>query len=360
MEHRFSRRDLFQTSLGLYLATRAAKAAQPPDWQGAPPPPPPVTGPNVAVGLVKGDNRTANIKSALELVDADIRRKLAGKRTVVIKPNFVSTNKQLAATHADAVRGIIDYLGPRWKGPIVIAEASAGETTEGYENFHYNELVKDFPGRDIKLVDLNEEGLYETIPLLDADLHVQRCRLAKRLLDPEAFVISAGVLKTHNVLIATLNVKNMCLGAPLHNARGQKYFHDKRLYHGGVRQTHYDVMATAQRLSPNWGVGVLDGYDGMEGNGPSEGTPVGSRLAIASTDFVAADRIGVECMGIDPDWMGYLQYCEQAGVGTFNRARIELRGEKVASVQKKYRLHNDIDQQLQWLGPLTDTPAKLG
>ena len=77
-------------------------------------------------------------------------------------------------------------------------------------------------------MDLNEEGLYETIPLLDGDLHVQLCRLAKRLLDPEAFVISAGVLKTHNVLIATLNIKNMALGAPLHNRRKEKEWNDKR------------------------------------------------------------------------------------------------------------------------------------
>jgi uncharacterized protein (DUF362 family) len=359
MEHRFSRRDLFQTSVGMYLAAKAARAAEP----AAPPAPAPVplpAGPKVAVGLVKGDNRIANIKSALELIDADIRRKLVGRKTVIIKPNFVSTNKQLAATPADAVRGIIDYLGPRWKGPIVIAESSAGSTTEGFKNYHYNELVKDFPGRDIKLVDLNEEGLYETIPLLDGDLHVQTCRLAKRLCDPEAFVISAGVLKTHNVLIATLNIKNMALGTPLHNARKEKPFNDKRIFHGGVRQTHYDVMLTAQKLSPNWGIGVLDGYEGMEGEGPSQGTPVASRLAIASTDFVAADRIAVECMGIDPEWMGYLRYCEQAGVGAYDRSRIELRGEQVASVQKKYRLHNDIELELQWRGPLTDLPPKLG
>ncbi|MGD0578042.1 MAG: DUF362 domain-containing protein [Bryobacteraceae bacterium] len=356
MEHRFSRRDLFQTSVGLYLATRAARGAAP----DVTAPAALAAGPKSAVGLVKGDNRIANIKSALELIDSDIQRKLAGKKTVVIKPNFVSTNKQLAATPADAVRAIIDYLGPRWKGPIVIAEASAGFTTDGYKNFRYTEIAKDFPGRDIKLVDLNEEGLYETVPLLDGDLHVQNCRLAKRLCDPEAFVISAGVLKTHNVLIATLNIKNMALGSPLHNARKERYFNDKRIFHGGVRQTHYDVMVTAQKLSPNWGIGVLDGFEGMEGEGPSQGTPVASRLAIASTDFVAADRIAVECMGIDPEWMGYLQYCEKAGVGAYDRARIELRGEKVESVQKKYRLHNDIELELQWRGPLTDLPPKLG
>ena len=64
MEHRFSRRDLFQTSVGMYLAAKAARAAEP----AAPPAPASVplpAGPKVAVGLVKGDSRIANIKSAL-------------------------------------------------------------------------------------------------------------------------------------------------------------------------------------------------------------------------------------------------------------------------------------------------------
>jgi uncharacterized protein (DUF362 family) len=355
MEHHFSRRDLFQTSVGLYLATRAKLGAAP-----TPPATTPSAAGTSAVGLVRGENRIANIKAALELVDADIRRKLAGKKTVIIKPNNVSTNRQLAATHADTLRGIIDYLGPRWKGPIVIAESSAGETMEGFKAFKYDEVARDFKGRDIKLVDLNTEGLYETVPLLDGDLHIQNCRLAKRLCDPDAFVISAGMFKTHNVLIATLNVKNMCLGAPLHNAPKAKYFNDKRIFHGGVRQTHYDVMVTAQKLAPAWGLGVLDAFEGMEGNGPSQGTPVNQKVAVASTDFVAADRIGTECMGINPDWMGYLQYCEKAGIGNFDRARIDVRGESVDKVKVKYRLHNDIDQELQWMGPLTDLPPKLG
>ena len=356
MEHHFSRRDLFQTSVGLYLATRAKLNAAP-----VPPAAPvPVASAKSAVGLVRGENRAANIKAALELIDSDIRHKLVGKKSVIIKPNLVSTNRQLAATHADALRGIIDYLGPRWKGPIFIAESSAGETFDGYKTFKYDEVVKDFKSRDIKMVDLNDEGLYETVQLLDGDLHIQSCRLAKRLCDPDAFVISAGMLKTHNVLIATLNVKNLCLGAPLHSRRKEKPFNDKRIYHGGVRQTHYDVMVTAQKLAPAWGLGVLDGFEGMEGAGPSQGTPVNQKIAIASTDYIAADRIGTECMGINPDWMGYLQYCEKAGIGNFDRARIEVRGESVDKGKVKYRLHNDIDQELQWMGPLTDLPPKLG
>ena len=79
-------------------------------------------------------------------------------------------------------------------------------------------------------------------------------------------------------------------------------------------------------MRPFWGATVIDGYEGLEGNGPLNGDPVASRLAIASTDLVAADRVGVETMGVNPEWMGYLRYCAQAGLGQFDLERIELRG----------------------------------
>lgn len=313
------------------------------------------------VSLVAGDDRRKMITEALTALDEELLPRLQQRKTVVIKPNFVSVTRQLAASHADSMRGILDWLEPRFKGPVTIAEASAGETNAGYETFNFTDLPKEYKRNQLKLVCLNEEGLYETIHLLNGDLHIQPARLAARLLDPDAFVISCGPMKTHNVVIATLSIKNMTLGAPLKSKKGEKpRWNDKRIYHGGVRQTHYDMMLTAQRMKANWGVAVIDGYEGMEGNGPSSGTPVDSRLAIASPDFVAADRIGIECMGIDPDWMGYLQYCGKVGVGHFDRDKIELRGVSVEKVMKQYQLHRDLDRELQWMGPLEELPPKLG
>ncbi|MBI3697533.1 MAG: DUF362 domain-containing protein, partial [Acidobacteria bacterium] len=116
----------------------------------------------------------------------------------------------------------------------------------------------------------------------------------------------------------------------------------------------------AQRLQPCWGAAVIDGWEGMEGNGPSSGTAVASRLAIASTDFVAADRVGVEAMGINPSWLGYLTYCGQVGIGQYDLAKIDVRGPSLAAVRKSYRLHRDIERQLEWMGPMKDLPPKLG
>lgn len=70
------------------------------------------------VALLKGDNRRKLVYETLLAIDEQIKPQLARKKSVVIKPNNVSTEIQLAATHADTLRGILDYIAPRFKGPI--------------------------------------------------------------------------------------------------------------------------------------------------------------------------------------------------------------------------------------------------
>jgi uncharacterized protein (DUF362 family) len=312
------------------------------------------------VALIHGDDRRKNVHDALVAIDDQVRAGLRHRKSVVIKPNNVSTTNQLAATHVDALLGILDYLEPRFRGPVVIAESSAGDTLEGFEHFRYNQLATERRSQKVSLVDLNREGKFETVSVLDADLHITPVRLAARVLDPEAFVICSAMLKTHNTVVATLSVKNMVLGSPLHSAPGDLPWNDKRKFHVGIRQTHYNMLVTAQKLRPNWGVAVIDGFEGMEGDGPSAGTPVTSHVAIASADFIAADRVGLEVMGINPDWVGYLNYCGQAGLGQFDLAKIAVVGPPIASVQRKYQLHPDVQHELEWMGPLKNGSPTIG
>lgn len=353
-----SRRSFLWTSAGIIAASKFLHAQGP---AAQPTPSPGLLDRRSTVSLAGGNSRRENICQSLVAIEDQILPVLKSKKCVVIKPNIVNTANQLASTHVDALQGILDFLAPRFKGPVVIAESSAGFTTEGYDHFRYQQVISEHKPLPISLVDLNEEGKYQTHTILDGDLHPVPVRLAARLLDPEAYVICSAMLKTHNTVMATLSIKNMALGAPLHSARKDSpRWNDKRLYHGGVRQTHVDIMLTAQRMQPFWGAAVIDGYEGMEGDGPNDGTPVPSRLAIASTDYVAADRVGIEAMGLNPAYVGYLGFCAQSGLGQDDLSKIDIRGTKLAEVTKKYRLHTDIERELKWMGPMTEVPEKLG
>jgi len=354
MKHDLTRRDWFRLGAAAFGAalpwTRAAQAQ----------PPVPAYDKPARVALVHGDDRRKIVFEALKAIEPEIAPALRAKKYVLIKPNNVSTRNPLACTHVDTLRAILDFVEP-YKKPVVIAESSAYNTFEAYENFGYTVLPNEYKRLGVKLVDLNTEGLFEVIYVLDGDLHPVPVRLAKRLLDPDAFILCSAVLKTHNTVVATLSVKNMTLGAPLRSApKDPQRWNDKRNYHGGVRQTHYDMFLTAQKLRPYWGAAVIDGFEGMEGNGPSSGTPVNHRIAIASTDYIAADRVGIEVMGINPDWLGYLIYCHQAGLGQYDLSKITIVGDPVEKVRRKYVLHQDIERQLMWMGPMEELPPKLG
>jgi uncharacterized protein (DUF362 family) len=338
------------------------------------------------VSLIKGDDRRKNVTQALTAIDREIAPALKRKKYVVIKINNVSTSNQLAATHVDALRGILDYLAPRFKGPVMIVESSAQETMDGFENYKYAQVIPEYKRFQIKLVDLNREKKFEIFSIVDGNVRPIPIRLAARLFDPDAFIISSAMLKTHNAVVATMSVKNMAMGAPLHSVAGETpVWHDKRLMHAAVggagrgpapqpgrgavppagrgapaaargplrgasfHAMNYNVAIVAKRLSSNFGAAVIDGFEGMEGNGPSTGTPVPMRVALASPDLLAADRVALETMGIPPHAVGYLQYAGELGVGQFDLSKIDIRGEKPETVKHVFKLHDGVEQQLDWL-----------
>jgi uncharacterized protein (DUF362 family) len=182
--------------------------------------------------------------------------------------------------------------------------------------------------------------------------------MARTLLDPNSFVISAAKFKTHDRVVATLSLKNIVVGAPVkdpgfrwgRNGRpGAK--NDKPLTHGsGFRAINYNLFALAPKLHPH--LAVIDGYEGMEGNGPVGGTPVDHRVAVVSLDWLAADRVAAELMGIDFAKIGYLNFCGQAKMGQTDLNRIEIVGPKIAEHRRTYQLSDNIEKQLIWLKPV--------
>ena len=83
------------------------------------------------------------------------------------------------------------------------------------------------------------------------------------------------------------------------------------------------------------------------------GTPVEHRVAVASLDWLAADRVAVALMGIDLEKVGYLNYCAAAaGMGETHLDRMEILGGRVSDHVRKYRLADNIGQQLEWMKPL--------
>jgi uncharacterized protein (DUF362 family) len=315
------------------------------------------------VSLIKGDNRRKNIFDSLVAIDAQIRPGLNRKKYVIIKPNGLNPARLVGVTHQDAIHGILDYLAPRFKGPVVIADCGNVPAKQAFAEYGWASVAAEHKPMNLSVAVMNESPRYELATGIDYDLHLIPIRLAAQALDPDAYLISCSVMKNHNMVVATLSIKNVVVGLTLSSPPGQRLpqsENDKRKYHVGIRQGNHNLYVAAKRMMGNWGVGIIDGYEGMEGNGPWSGTPVAHRIAVASTDFLAADRVGVECMGIDAGWPGYLNYCYQDGLGQWDLSKIDVMGSKIADVRIKYRVHADIDRMLQWQGPMQNLPPNLG
>jgi uncharacterized protein (DUF362 family) len=265
---------------------------------------------------------------------------------------MVVTNIPLCATHVDALRALLEFVKPIYKGQIIIAESSSSvNSADGFKNYGYLDLMKEF---DVKFVDINQSSTGTPVFIVDRDLHQDKIQTSDLLTSKDNYVISLSRLKTHNSVVMTGAVKNLAMGAPLNPGavNGAKPISYKRSMHsGGSRFLHYNMFLIAPYILPDFA--VIDGLEGMEGNGPINGTPVDHKIAMASFDPVAIDSMAARLMGIPLENVGYLNYCAAAGLGNVDRNKIEIIGGKDPDKSIiTYKLSNNIKQQLEWKDPL--------
>ena len=122
------------------------------------------------------------------------------------------------------------------------------------------------------------------------------------------------------------------------------------MHSGGSRWLHYNMFLLAQSVRPDFT--IIDGVEGMEGNGPINGTPVDHRIAMAGFDVVAIDSMCARLMGIPLENVGYLNYCASAGLGNMERDKIDIIGSNDPDKSIiTYKLGSNIGNQLEWKEP---------
>ncbi|MBZ9572661.1 DUF362 domain-containing protein [Patescibacteria group bacterium] len=280
------------------------------------------------VALVKGNSKEENLKRALELIEDEINI----SRPILIKPNFVSTTIPLAATPVETVRTLIDFLMSRGQNEFIIGEASSGNTNDGFANFGYYELKKKYP---VKLVDLNQDR-FEKKKIFDREFNPIEVRIARTPL--HSYRISVTRPKTHDTVIVTLSLKNMIVGSLI----GE----DKGTLHQGFKAINLNLVHLAKYIFPN--LSLIDGWVGMEGDGPSFGKAISLRVAVASTNPLACDMVVAKLMGFDPNQIGYLWYLSQLGFGPKRIEDVEILGNKIEECKAPFSPHSRHQEMLNW------------
>ena len=288
-----------------------------------------MTNGKIKVSLVSGQDRNTTVPEALALIADQVH---IPDRPVLIKPNFVSVNNLLCATPVDAVRSTLAFLKDKGVKSFTIAAGPAiGTAEQGFDNYGYRPLADQF---DITWLDLNTDETV-TVPAFDDDLNAQYLKMSRTM--SESYVVSVTRTKTHNDVVVTLGLKNILVGTLAGRSEKQKI-------HQGSKAINLTLAKMAQHVAPD--LTVLDGTEGMQGNGPVSGDPIDSRITLASAHSIAADVIGLQAMGYRLDQVGYLRYAMELRRLTLDD--IEVVGERIEDVRIAFRPHDNIARQLTW------------
>jgi len=244
---------------------------------------------------------------------------------VLIKPNLVvpASPKEGSVTNPFVAKSIANIVKELKARPI-IAESSAVavDTEKAIISAGYDRLRNG----GIDVIDLKKTK--------STKIALPKGRAIKEAVTYEIatqadVIISVPVMKTHDQTEVTLGLKNM--KGLFHDATKRK-LHMEGLFDG--------IADECTAIKPD--LVVIDGIIGQEGLGPMYGVPVEMDLIIAGKDPVATDAVAAHVMGFEPERVRYLGKAEEQGLGTASRANIEVVGEKISSVSRRFKPASEV------------------
>jgi len=257
------------------------------------------------VSIVKANylNIESRLKKALKLINYSPK-----KDRIVLKPNAASPYGHYLLgdyTSPQILEALIRFYKDR---EIVIAEGAAVgmDFDRTFQLLGYKTLEKKY--KNVSILDLNKAARREF-----------KWKYGKLKLPEIIFTheyINIPKMKTHQLATVTLGAKNQ---KGLLNEATKKKFH------------WIDIHDALRRLSaiavPD--LTIIDGIIAMEGNGPSSalGTPKLMGVLIAGQDMLETDNAACAAMGIAVEKVQHLP-----------RVPVEIRGEKIQAVRKKFKM----------------------
>lgn len=281
--------------------------------------------------------RYAAVRALLEAWAEDEGERVLGQN-VLIKPNCVSAERAIASTHQDTVCAALEVFAKLRPKRLILGEASSEDTLKAFRNFGYLTWAEKFGA---EVLDLNRDD-FEIREVYDGRGNLIPVQIAKTALT--SFRVSLAKPKTHDCVIVTLGIKNLVVGA-IQNP-------DKPKIHQGYPAINLNLALLARELWRH--LSVIDGVEGMEGNGPVNGDPVQHGFVLLGGDPVAVDAAAAILMGFEPEKIGYLGHCARLGLGELRRENWEVVGDPLEGAVRPYRPHANFLAQLSW--ELSGTP----
>ncbi|MBQ8749898.1 MAG: DUF362 domain-containing protein [Clostridia bacterium] len=210
---------------------------------------------------------------------------------VVIKANLVSAinPNKCATSHPSVVKAVAEKV-MTYGANCIIADSSGGPFNSAYMNTVYRvtEMAKVCEESGAKL---NQDFSYKMIENQNAVMHKEWPII--NVLNNADLIINIAKLKTHTFMGYSGAVKNLYGAIPgLMKVEMHGNFKDQYSFSNYI----IDIYET---LKDKICLNIIDGVEGMEGDGPTSGTPIKMNCLLASVDAYSLDFVMLKIMGVD-------------------------------------------------------------
>lgn len=269
------------------------------------------------VAIVKGERGHEPVFKALDLIE--YKSCLQGYNRVLIKVNFITTKtwESGATTDPIVVEAIIKKLKELPVETFVVeSDATMTNADKAFEATGMKEMCQQ---NGVQFLNLRYEKEKVKVPISSCETlgSITVPRIVK-----ESAIISAAKLKTHYSTKVTLGMKNMFGLMP---DKFKMKFHAK-----GISGVIVDINTVIKPA-----LTVIDGFIGMEGRGPTDGTPIKMDLIIAGKDVVATDATAARVMGFDPKEISHIRRASEKGLGNIDD--IEILDSKLDDLKRVFK-----------------------
>jgi uncharacterized protein (DUF362 family)/Pyruvate/2-oxoacid:ferredoxin oxidoreductase delta subunit len=264
-------------------------------------------------------------------------------QTILIKPNALmgASPEHAVTTHPSVISAVVREV-IKAGGKAIVGD-SPGNAYANVEKCMIDTGIK--PAVEAaggEMVYFQTEGVVQLMSP-SQNPKMPTLPIAKAVASADA-VINIAKLKTHGLTLYTGAIKNLFGTVPGFN---------KTLFHATFQNTKEfagAIVDVYELVTPE--LNIIDAVVGMEGRGPSEGKPRQLGVLIAGADAVAADAVGSYLIGYDPLEINTTAVAFQRGLGEARLDRIEVIGERLATLRQiDWRHAQNMGQMIQWLPP---------
>lgn len=257
---------------------------------------------------------------------------------VLIKPNLVSPRPPPVTTDPRVTKAVALIVKEAGAKPIIGESASAmthwwreGMTTKQVmEILGYIDMAKSI---GVEIVPFDENSKFKSVKVeVPKGMLLKEIEITELVLQADK-IIGVPVLKTSMEGGGITGCLKLMHGVV-------NTFTDRLRWHRS--DLWYKIIDEIKPFRHKYVLGIFDALRCMEGDGPIHGNPIDMNLIIAGDDPVATDAIAAKIIGYEyPHYeIGPIAIAHIQGLGIGDPSQIEVLGEKVEKVRKRFKFAN--------------------